>query len=157
MLVVGKVGWGDDIHTTRLSPDEQYTHITLWSVLAAPLLAGCDLRLMDDFTLSLLCNREVIAVDQDPAGIQGQRIKADGSNSTEVWARPLHDGSVAVALFNRSEIRQKITVSWEELGIEGRQSVRDLWRQKDLKPQNKKFSADVPSHGTVFIRLTPVS
>lgn len=157
MLVVGKVGWGDDIHTTRLSPDEQYTHITLWSVLAAPLLAGCDLRLMDDFTLSLLCNREVIAVDQDPAGIQGQRIKVDGSNSTEVWARPLHDGSVAVALFNRSEIRQKITVSWEELGIEGRQSVRDLWRQKDLKPQNKKFSADVPSHGTVFIRLTPVS
>ena len=84
MLIVGKVGWGKNIHSTHLSPDEQYTHITLWSILAAPLLIGCDLEQMDDFTMNLLSNREVIAINQDIAGIQGSRVYADNNKEIEV-------------------------------------------------------------------------
>jgi alpha-galactosidase len=101
MLVVGKVGWGPKLHPTGLTPDEQYTHISLWCLLAAPLLIGCDLTDMDDFTVSLLTNDEVLAVDQDPLGKEATRVKEDVKAGIEVWARPLADGSTAVGLFNR--------------------------------------------------------
>lgn len=157
MLVVGNVGWGKDIHPTNLSPDEQYTHVTLWSILAAPLLIGCDLKQVDAFTLRLLTNNEVIAVDQDPAGIQGKKIIADSNNNTEIWAKPLQDGSFAVGLFNLSDNRQQITVRWDQLAIKGPQKIRDLWKQQDEGVRNNNFSSQVPSHGVLFLKIKPAN
>lgn len=156
MLIVGKVGWGKDIHSTHLSPDEQYLHISLWSILAAPLLIGCDMNQMDDFTLSILSNSEVIAVDQDQAGIQGKRIHADIQKQTEIWARPLHDGSIAVGLFNLADDQQNISISWDQLSINGQQSVRNLWKQKDEGTFTNNYSSMVPSHGVIFVKIKPI-
>ena len=98
MLVVGKVGWGRELRETRLTPDEQYTHITLWTILSSNMLIGCDIAQMDDFTLNLLCNNEVNAVGQDILGKQADRVmRQDG---IEVWSRPLSDGAIAVGIFN---------------------------------------------------------
>ena len=154
MLVVGKVGWGENIRKTHLSADEQYTHISLWSILAAPLLIGCDLSMLDEFTVKLLTNSEVIAVDQDVAGIQGTRVKFDKQKQIEIWSRPLSDGSLAVALFNLSDAEQTITVNWSELGISGNRMVRNLWKQADLASFSDSFNSNVPSHGVVFIKLS---
>jgi len=101
MLVVGKVGWGPKLHPTGLTPDEQYTHITQWALLGAPLLIGCDMTQMDSFTLGLLTNDEVLAVNQDRMCLQARRIKEDLGDGTEVWAKPLADGTIAVGVFNR--------------------------------------------------------
>ena len=98
MLIVGKVGWGKDLHATHLTHDEQYTHMSLWCLLDAPLLIGCDMTQLDDFTLSLLTNDEVIAIDQDPLGKQAARVAQEGQ--MQVWAKDLEDGSKAVGLFN---------------------------------------------------------
>lgn len=154
MLIVGKVGWGKDIHQTNLSPNEQYLHLSLWSILAAPLLVGCDLTMMDDFTLSLLENSEVIAVDQDVAGIQGSRIFSDPEKQIEIWAKPLSDGSKAVGLFNLSENKQRISVSWDQLKITGKQLVRNLWKQKNTGVFDNNYSAEVPVHGVVFFKIS---
>jgi len=101
MLVVGQVGWGPKLHKTQLTPDEQYTHITLWCLLASPLIAGCDMTQMDDLTLSLLTNDEVLAIDQDELGKQATLVRSDPAAGTEIWARDLHDGTIAVGLFYR--------------------------------------------------------
>ncbi len=130
MLVVGMVGWGENLHPTRLTPDEQYTHISMWSLLSAPLLIGCDMTRMDDFTLSLLTNDEVIAVDQDSLGRQASRIYKNGD--TEVWAKDLEDGSKAVGLFNLGKTKTEIAVDFKLLELKGNRLVRDLWRQQDL-------------------------
>jgi len=99
MLVVGKVGgWGGTLHDSQLTADEQYTHISLWALLAAPLLIGCDISQIDDFTFNLLCNNEVIAVDQDILGKQAKQEIVDGE--IQIWKRPLYDGSYAVGIFN---------------------------------------------------------
>lgn len=156
MLVVGKLGWGDTIRTTRLSPNEQYTHLSLWSILAAPLLIGCDLDLMDDFTLSLLTNREVIAVNQDAAGIQGKRVYKDDDRLLDVFAKPLSDGSYAVGLFNLGEDEQNMSISWNALHLTGKQFVRNLWKQQDIGVFDSEFSADVPSHGVVYVKISPL-
>ncbi|MEC5147156.1 NPCBM/NEW2 domain-containing protein [Chitinophaga sp. 212800010-3] len=155
MLVVGKVGWGKDIHATNLSPDEQYTHVTLWSILAAPLLIGCDLKQVDSFTLRLLTNNEVIAVDQDPAGIQGKRIVADRDKKIEIWAKQLSDGAIAVGLFNLSDNRQELTVQWNQLAIKGPQKIRNLWLQREEGVANNSYSSQVPSHGVLFLKMKP--
>ena len=134
-----------------LSPDEQYTHISLWSLLAAPLLIGCDLQRIDDFTLGLLTNDEVIAVDQDPLGRAARRVARDGD--TEVWSRLLGDGSVAVGLFNRGELPAMVTARWPAIGVEGTRVVRDLWRQKDLGRFSSRYEALVPRHGVVLVKV----
>ena len=154
MLIVGKVGWGKDLHTTRLTHDEQYTHMSLWCLLAAPLLIGCDMTQMDDFTLGLLTNDEVIAVDQDPLGKQAARVAQEGP--LQVWAKDLEDGSKAVGLFNVGESATPVTVKWSDLGITGKQTVRDLWSQKDLGQFDDGFSAPVHRHGVVLLKITPV-
>jgi alpha-galactosidase len=153
MLVVGMVGWGPALHPTKLTPNEQYTHITLWSLLSAPLLIGCDMTQMDDFTLGLLTNDEVLAIDQDPLGKPAGRVLKD-DNGGEVWARDLQDASKAVGLFNRGEMPADVIVKWSDLGLTGPQKVRDLWRQKDLGIQNESFTAKVPRHGAVMIKVT---
>src|SRR5205807_9101471 len=102
MLVVGKVGWGQELRDSRLAPNEQITHITLWSLQAAPLLIGADMSQIDPFTIDLLGNREVLAVDQDPLGKAARRVWRDADR--EIWARPLSDGTTAVGLFNRAPV-----------------------------------------------------
>jgi len=151
MLVVGRVGWGPTVHPTGLTPDEQITHITLWSMLAAPLLIGCDMTQLDPFTLDLLTNDEVLEVDQDPLGQQGARQSKLGK--LEVWSRPLWDGTLAVALFNRSEKPAEVTARWSDLGLRGPQPVRDLWRRRDLGNSEGSFSAAVPPHGAVMLKV----
>ena len=152
MLVIGKVGWGPKLHPTRLTPDEQYAHISLWCLLAAPLLIGCDMTQLDDFTLGLLTNDEVIEVNQDPLGRQAERISQDGD--LEVWAKDMEDGSKAVGLFNRSEAPAKVTAKLADLKLKGSHSVRDLWRQKDLGRCTGEFTATVPSHGVMLVRIS---
>lgn len=151
MLVVGKVGWGPKLHSTRLTPSEQYTHITLWSLLCSPLLIGCDLTQLDDFTLSLLTNDEVIEVNQDPLGQAAGRIKQNGE--TEVWAKKMEDGSFAIGLFNRSLIATEVTVNWGDLGLKGSHKVRDLWQQKDLGKFTDAYTVSVRRHGAAMIRV----
>jgi alpha-galactosidase len=151
MLVVGRVGWGHSLHQTHLSPNEQYSHISLWCLLSAPLLIGCDLTRLDDFTLGLLTNDEVLAVDQDPLGRQASRISVNGD--IEVWAKDLQDGTKAVGIFNRGEMTQTAGVNWSDLGITGKQPVRDLWRQKDLGQCDVQFGSEVPRHGVMLIKI----
>jgi alpha-galactosidase len=154
MLVVGMVGWGPALHPTKLTPNEQYTHITLWSLLSSPLLIGCDMTQLDEFTTGLLTNDEVLAVNQDPLGKPAARI-TQNEDGTEVWARDLEDGSKAVGLFNRGELPADVTVKWSDLGLAGPQAVRDLWRQKDLGNQESSFTVKVGRHGAAMIKVTP--
>jgi alpha-galactosidase len=154
MLVVGQVGWGS-LHPTHLTPNEQYTHISLWCLLAAPLLIGCDMAHLDDFTLNLLTNDEVLEVDQDPLGRQAGRVARDGDR--EVWAKDMEDGSKAVGLFNRGEVPARVAVKWSDLGITGRHTVRDLWRQQDVGEFAGQFEASVPRHGVVLVRIRPAA
>ncbi|MEO6845604.1 MAG: NPCBM/NEW2 domain-containing protein [Ginsengibacter sp.] len=151
MLVVGNVGWGELKYPSRLTADEQYTHISLWSLLAAPLLIGCDIVDMDDFTKSLLTNDEVLDIDQDPLGNQASRIFKE--NGLEIWAKDLEDGSKAVGLFNRNSTTETIRVKWNILGLNGRQIARDLWRQRNEGIFSDSFSAIVPAHGVKLITL----
>lgn len=154
MLVLGHVGWGPRVHPTRLTPNEQYSHMSLWCLMSAPLMLGCDLTQLDDFTLNLITNDEVIAVNQDPLGSQGRLIRRDGR--VEVWAKDMSDGSKAVGLFNRADDQpQQVSVNWQELGISGRQVVRDLWRQQDLGTFDNQFTARVLVHGVVLVRMSP--
>jgi len=127
MLVVGKVGWGPQLHPTRLSPNEQYTHISLWAMLASPLLIGCDMTQLDEFTYSLLTNDEVLDINQDPLGKQASRLVQNGS--LEIWVKELADGSKAVGLFNRGLFAAPLTVNWKDLNINGSYIVRDIWSQ----------------------------
>jgi len=152
MLVIGKVGWGPRLRDSRLTPNEQYVHITLWTLLASPLLLGNDLTQMDDFELNLVTNDEVLAVHQDPLGKAADRVAQDGE--LEVWARPLADGSLAVGLFNRDEMDMPVTAKWSDLGVTGKRRVRDLWRQKDLGTFDDHFTTVVPRHGTVFVKVS---
>jgi alpha-galactosidase len=152
MLIVGYVGWSSNLHPTRLLPDEQYTHISLWCLLSSPLLIGCDMTRLDDFTLNLLTNDEVLAVNQDPLGKPAGRI-AD-KNYTQVWARDLEDGSKAVGLFNLDDEPQEVTVNFADLKVTGARVVRDLWRQMDVGEFSDKYSAKVPAHGVVLVKIT---
>jgi len=151
MLVVGTVGWGKNVRPTPLTKNEQISHITLWTMLAAPLLLGCDLEQLDAFTLALMTNDEVLDVNQDPLGKQGWRCA--GSAWMEIWIKPLQDGTLAVALFNRAPVKTTVTAQWSDLGISGTRPVRDLWQRKDLDPVDGAFSAKVPPHGVALVKI----
>ncbi|HYG34589.1 MAG TPA: NPCBM/NEW2 domain-containing protein, partial [Clostridia bacterium] len=153
MLVVGYVGWSAQVRPTRLTPNEQYAHISLWCLLNSPLLIGCDLTKLDEFTLNLLTNDEVIDVNQDPLGRQAGRVTKKGE--LEVWAKDMEDGSKAVGLFNRGEDAAPVVVNWSDLGLTGKQTVRDLWRQMDLGSYTGQFAASVPRHGVVLVKISP--
>lgn len=153
MLVVGYVGWGKP-HPTNLSADEQYTHISLWSLLSAPLLLGCDLDKIDPFTLNLITNDEVIDIDQDALCKQATRVYS--KDSLDVYEKPLEDGNIAVGLFNRSMNKANIVATWKDLDITDKCKIRDLWRQKDLGIHSEKFQAEVEPHGVVLVKLSPM-
>ena len=152
MLIVGRLGWGK-LHPTRLTPNEQYTHMSMWCVVCSPLLLGCDLTQLDDFTLSLLTNDEVLETSQDELGAAAARVYQTGN--AELWAKPMSDGSLVFALVNMSSRDQAITVDFASLGLEGEWLVRDLWRQKDLGLYVKSFSDTVPPHATTLVRFFP--
>ena len=154
-MSIGTVGDANNItapaKATSLTPDEQYSYMSLWSLMASPLFFSGDMAKLDDFTLSILCNSEVIDVDQDSIGKQGKIIR---KTSLElVLAKPLEDGSVAVGLFNLSKSPRTVSVDWRELEKRGRLTVRDLWRQRDLGKFEDRFVSTVPSHGVVLIRI----
>lgn len=166
MLVVGKVGWGPELRSTRLTPDEQYTHISLWSLLAAPLLLGCDLTNLDPFTLNLLTNDEVIDVNQDALGRQASKIMDE--DGLQMWTKMMEDGSTAVGIFfvgtaDHSdpaeyfdwEFKTKINVVFrpEMIGMKGNVRVRDLWRQEDLSNDSTAWELSVPRHGVRLLRI----
>jgi alpha-galactosidase len=151
-LLIGYLSnWNGQTVPTPLTPNEQYTQVSLWSIVAAPLILSGDITRLDDFTLSLLSNDEVIEVDQDPLGKPGYRVSKSGD--TEVWKRELEDGTIAVGLFNRGEGEVKVTALWNDLGISGKQTVRDLWRQTDLGKYNNEFSSKVARHGVVLVKI----
>ena len=151
--------WNDpdmlEVGNPGLSPEEARAHFSLWAILAAPLIAGNDLSAMTPETRAILTNREVIAVDQDPLGIEGRRVAKDGDY--EVWARPLKGGGRAVVLLNRSKQPHDVQVAWEDLGYPARlsASVRDLWAGRDLPQAKGAFSAQVAPHGAVMVKIQP--
>jgi len=152
-LRVGLLGGWDNkpLRPSRLTVDEQFAHISLWCLWSAPIIIGAPIDKLDAFTLSLLTNDEVLDIDQDPLGIQAHDIEVPGG---EVLIKKLADGAVAVGLFNPGETPSTVSVSWGDAGVHGKQRVRDLWRQKDLGVFTDKFSADVPRHGVLLVRLS---
>ncbi|HJV48042.1 MAG TPA: putative Ig domain-containing protein [Geothrix sp.] len=150
MLVVGWVGWGPSLHRSRLTADEQYTHLSLWSLLSAPLLIGCDLTRLDAFTLNLLTNDEVLAVDQDRLGRQATPALKDGD--IQVWAKEMADGSRTFGVFNLGSAPANYTVDLTRLGLRGRQKLRDLWRQKELGSASGRVPVRVAPHGVVLLK-----
>ena len=165
MMIVGDVSIGPVLHPTRLTPDEQYSHISIFSLLSAPMLIGCPVERIDAFTLNLLSNDEVIAIDQDPLG-KAARLGVE-DNGMQIWLKPLEDGSYAIGLFNTggygsspdtyfrwgNESGKTYNLDLASLGLHGKWSVRDVWRQKQLGVFNKTFSTVIPYHGVVMIRL----
>jgi alpha-galactosidase len=155
MLILGHIGWGNP-QPTRLTPDEQYLHFSLWCLFASPLLIGCDMEKLDDFTLSLLTNDEVIAINQDPLGHQATCVDTVGD--VRVYLKKLEDGSVAVGFCNFG--RKPAELKYERftaLGLSGRQTVRDLWRQQDLgtiEAGRDGWPLTIPTHGIVLLKLT---
>jgi len=157
MLVVGHVGWGNT-HPSKLKPDEQYLHISLWSLFAAPLLIGCDMEKLDDFTLNLLTNDEVIEVNQDPLGKPATCVQTIGD--LRIYVKELEDGSRAIGFCNFGI--ETVDMSYNEfdiLGLNGKFVVRDLWRQKDIsniETKTGQLALKVPAHGVVLYKFMAV-
>jgi alpha-galactosidase len=146
--------WNDpdmlEIGNGGMSPDEYRTQMSLWAILAAPLLAGNDLSTMDDTTKSILMNREVIAIDQDAIGVQGFRL-----GPPQVWVRPLSSGAKALAIFNyvTDDVPQPVTVAFKDLGFNGPVHAHDLWTHQDLGVLRDSYTATPPKGGVVMLRL----
>ena len=155
------IGWVGDAYKqaegrpTTLTPNEQYSYMSMWCLMAAPLIFSGDMDKLDEFTLNILCNTEVIEVDQDPLGKQAPIIRQ--TDEYFIMAKDMEDGSKAVGLFNTSQVGTDVAVSWKDLGIEGTHRVRDLWRQKNLGTYKERFEAKVPRHGVVLVRIFPTS
>ena len=151
--------WNDpdmlEVGNGGMTTSEYRAHFSLWSILAAPLIAGNDLRDMKPEIHDILTNREVIAVNQDSLGMQGRRVRKDADS--DVWVKQLRDGSRAVVLLNRAATAKEIAVSWEELGYPSHipANVRDLWMAKDLGQSKGKFAATVDSHAVVMVAIRP--
>ena len=154
MLVVGNTsgGWENNVRTNKLTRDEQYSHFSLWCLLSAPLIIGCDLTMADDFTIALLSNDDVIEVNQDALGKPARRVLK--TDSYQVWVKSLEDGTRAVGIFNMQSEPQAITVKWSDLNIRGG-IVRDLWRQKDLGRYESEFTTRVAPHCVTLVRIKP--
>jgi alpha-galactosidase len=151
MLMVGIVGFGHP-HSTKLTPNEQIVHISMWCLMSSPLLIGCDMTKLDPFTLAILTNDEVLDIDQDPLGQAAGRVAKDASGG-EVWSRELFDGTRAVGLLNTAPIEQMIAVKWSDIGLSGKQPVRDLWLHEDVGSFDDGYSVLVPAHGIVLLKV----
>ncbi len=156
-ILIGTVGNARRMGTpkpTGLTPNEDYSYMSMWSLMAAPLIYSGDMKQLDEFTLNVLCNAEVIEVDQDPLGKQARIIRRNDKEL--VMAKPMEDGSLAVGLFNLGEAEREIAAAWTELGLKGRHRVRDLWRQRDRETAMNSVSARVERHGVMLVRLFPM-
>lgn len=166
MMILGEVSIGPIMHPTRLTPDEQYSHVSIFSLLAAPMLIGCPLERLDDFTLNLLSNDEVIAINQDPLGKAGRLVAEE--NGVQIWLKPLEDGAFAVGLFNVAdfgktpesyfrwgdETAKTFHFDFAKLGLPGTYQLRDVWRQKDLGVFKGAYDAEIRHHGVLLLKLT---
>jgi alpha-galactosidase len=168
MMVLGQVTTGSPMHPTRLTPDEQYSEVSMFALLSAPMLIGCPIEKLDAFTLSLLTNAEVIAIDQDPLGSPARpHARADG---VETWVKRLQDGGIAIGLFHTAdygrtpqshfrwgdEAQAEVTLDTRTLGIPDGALIRDLWRQHDIGTAPGRFAFSIPHHGVVLLRtLSP--
>jgi alpha-galactosidase len=156
MLIVGQVGWGN-LHPTRLTVDEQYTHISLWCLLSSPLLIGCDMEKFDDFTLNLLSNDEVLALDQDALGQEATCVWTNNAN-VRVYVKPLEDGGRAAGFFNLGSTTANVDFNqFAAAGLSGTLHVRDLWRQEnvaDVNTDSGSLALKVPAHGVVLYKFT---
>jgi alpha-galactosidase len=148
--------WNDpdmlEIGNGGMTEDQYRQHMTLWVILAAPLLAGNDLSKMTPSTLALLINREVIAVDQDPLGKQGDRVSAVGP--TEIWSKPLSNGALVVGLFNRADAPSPITLKLQDVGFDNNAKLRDLWKGSEVTPKNGAYTVTVPAYGAVLLKVS---
>ncbi|HEV2446956.1 MAG TPA: glycoside hydrolase family 27 protein, partial [Candidatus Sulfopaludibacter sp.] len=147
--------WNDpdmlEIGNGHMTDDEYRTHMSLWALVAAPLLAGNDIRTMSDVTRSILLNKEVIAIDQDPLGKQASPVK---NGDMETWVKPLADGSVAVGVVNLGSAAAPATVHGSDLHLSGKvKKARDLWAHKNVKFTGGAYTATVPSHGVLLLRV----
>ncbi|MHA1519465.1 MAG: alpha-galactosidase, partial [Promethearchaeota archaeon] len=147
---------------SHMSGDAQYTQMSLWSLLSAPLLLSCDLEQLDPFTMNLLTNDEVIEINQDPLGYPAIRIERKIVPRTEVWTKFLEDGSIAVGLFNRSLTKRQIKIPLKKISSLSSHhntdsyAVRDVWRQESLDSYQKDFLISVNSHGVKLLKLTKI-
>jgi len=148
--------WNDpdmlEIGNGGMNADEYRTHMSLWALLAAPLIAGNDLSKMTDETKGILMNRGVIAIDQDSLGKEGDRVRADGPQ--EVWSKPLAGGGLAVGLFNRGSWNQPVSVSLKELGVKKAKEIVNVWTGEKVVAKDGGLTAVVPKHGVVLLRIT---
>jgi alpha-galactosidase len=151
MLIVGQVGWGNP-HPTHLKANEQILHISMWCLLSAPLIIGCDMTKLDSFTKALLTNDEAIDIDQDPLG-KAAKLVATNVDGGEVWARSLSDGSQAVGLVNPFAWPLSVRVSWKDLGLTGKHAVRDLWLHENEGASADYYETEVPAHGCVLLKI----
>ncbi|MGH7646579.1 MAG: hypothetical protein ACREND_00565, partial [Gemmatimonadaceae bacterium] len=156
----GPGAWNDpdmlEVGNGGMTDDEYRAHLSLWAIMAAPLIAGNDLRDMSAATRATLTNREVIAVDQDSLGAQGILV-SESPPELQVWAKPLRDGSRAIALLNRSAAPARITAYFSRAGLKSDTVlVRDLWAHEDVGRFGRQYAATVPAHGVVLVRATPV-
>jgi alpha-galactosidase len=151
--------WNDpdmlEVGNGGLTLVENRTHFSFWALFAAPLMAGNDVQAMKPEIRDILMNREVIAVDQDPLGMQGRKVS--DSSARQVWVKPLADGSRAVILFNRGSEEGPIAVAWEDIGLfpKTKARVRDLWKKADIGTFTGRFEAKVEPHGVVMVRIAP--
>jgi hypothetical protein len=135
---------------TRFSRNEQVTLLSLWALAPSPLMLGNNLPDTDEWTLSLLTNDEVLAVNQDALGSPARRVMQ--THGTEIWVKELKHGSKAIGLFNRSAAAQDVELDWRDAGLAGKQVLHDVWAHKDLGTFEAKYSAQVPAHGAVLLR-----
>lgn len=148
--------WNDpdmlEVGNGGMTEDEYRTHMSLWAILAAPLLAGNDLSKMSPETLAILTNKEVIAVDQDRLGKQGDRASALGQ--TEIWTKPLSDGALAAGLFNRDDAEHSMTLNLRDVGFSEHAKLRDLWKHEDVSASKGSYTVTVPAHGVVMLKVS---
>jgi alpha-galactosidase len=167
MMILGNVTTGAKLHPTRLTPNEQYSHVSLFSLLAGPILIGCPIEQLDAFTLNLLSNDEVIEVNQDPLGKSARLVLEE--EGVQVWLKPLEQDAYAVGIFNTADFGKtpasyfrwedeqaaNYTLDFNKLKLAGFYNVRNVWTQKEVGANAKNFKATVPHHGVVMLKLTP--
>ncbi|GAB2612528.1 NPCBM/NEW2 domain-containing protein [Emticicia sediminis] len=167
MMILGNVTTGTSLHPTRLTPDEQYSHVSLFSLLSAPLLIGCPIEQLDEFTLNLLTNDEIIEINQDPLGKSARLLSEE--DGVQIWAKPLEDGSYAVGLFNVADFgktpetyfrwgdekSKTFTFDFNKINLKGKYQLRDVWQQKDLGSFYNSFKTDIRHHGVLMLRMYP--
>ncbi len=169
MMIVGDVAIGPVMHPTRLTADEQYSHISIFSLLAAPMLIGCPIEKLDAFTLNLLTNDEVIAINQDPLGKAGRLLLQE--EGVQVWVKQLEAGAYGVGIFNTAgfgetpqsyfrwgdEKEKTYTLDLTKIGLKGKWQIRDVWRQKALAQSVGSIKASLRHHGVLMLKMYPAN